>query len=104
MSITITIDGRKVECEEGCALIDVAADNGVYIPSLCHTRGKPCLGTCRVCSARVNGNVTATCTVTAQAGMVVEVAEPKVTELSQTPVFCSRASDYSQRRRLVRLR
>jgi len=81
MSITITIDGRKIETEEGCALIDVAADNGIYIPSLCYTRGKPCLGTCRVCSTRVNGNVVASCTVTAQDGMMVEVDEPEVAEM-----------------------
>lgn len=81
MSITITIDGRKIETEEGCALIDVAADNGVYIPGLCYTRGKPCLGTCRVCSARVNGNVVASCTVAVQDGMMVEVDEPEVAEM-----------------------
>ena len=77
MSFTITIDKRKVLVEEGCTLIDAAADNGVFIPNLCYMRGKPCLGTCRVCSVRVNGKVTASCTVAVEPGMVVEVAEPE---------------------------
>ena len=81
MSFTITIDKRKILVDEGCTLIDAAADHGVYIPSLCYTRGKPCLGTCRVCSVRVNGKVTAACTVPVQPGMVVEVKEPRVTEM-----------------------
>ncbi len=81
MSFTITIDKRKILVEEGCALIDAAADNGVFIPNLCYTRGKPCLGTCRVCSVRVNGKVTAACTVPVTPGMVVEVNEPEVSEM-----------------------
>jgi len=81
MSFTITIDKRKILVEEGCTLIDAAADNGVFIPNLCYTRGKPCLGTCRVCSVRVNGKVTAACTVPVAPGMVVEVEEPKVAEM-----------------------
>lgn len=78
MSFTITIDKRKILVEEGCTLIDAADDNGVFIPNLCYSRGKPCLGTCRVCSVRVNGKVTAACTVPVQPGMVVEVNEPGV--------------------------
>ncbi|HCQ67019.1 MAG TPA: NADP oxidoreductase [Rhodobacteraceae bacterium] len=81
MSFTITIDKRKVLVDEGCTLIDAAADNGVFIPNLCYTRGKPCLGTCRVCSVRVNGKVTAACTVPVQPGMVVDVNEPEVAEM-----------------------
>lgn len=81
MSFTIMIDNREIPVEEGCTLIDAAADHGVYIPSLCYSRGKPCLGTCRVCSVRVNGKVTAACTVPVQPGMVVEVAEPETAEM-----------------------
>lgn len=86
MSITITIDGVEVETEEGLGLIDVAADNGVYIPSLCYTRGKPCLGTCRVCSVRVNGNVMASCTVPVTDGMEVEVNAPDVADMRKALV------------------
>ena len=86
MSITITIDGVEIEAEEGQCLLDVAADNGVYIPSLCYTRGKPCLGTCRVCSVRVNGNVMASCTVPVLDGMEVEVNAPDVADMRKALV------------------
>ena len=74
MSITITIDGKKIETEEGLVLHDVAADNGIFIPLLCYKRSKPALGTCRACSVRVNGAAAASCTVRVLDGMEVEVA------------------------------
>lgn len=86
MSISITLDGQEVTTEEGATLIDVAADNGVYIPSLCYMRGKPCLGTCRVCSVKVNGNVMASCTVKVADGMAVEVSEPEVADMRKALV------------------
>ncbi len=81
MSIRITIDGQEYEASDGATLVDVAADNGVYIPTLCYKRGKPCLGTCRVCSVRVNGNVMAACTVPVADGMEVDVNEPEVADM-----------------------
>lgn len=86
MSISITIDGKKVDTEEGATLIDVAADNGIYIPSLCYMRGKPCLGTCRVCSVKVNGNIMASCTVKVANGMAIEVDDAEVTDMRKALV------------------
>ena len=86
MSISITIDGKEIETEDGKTLIDVADDNGVYIPSLCYMRGKPCLGTCRVCSVKVNGNVMASCTVPVADGMEVDVANPEVADMRKALV------------------
>ncbi|WP_048091357.1 2Fe-2S iron-sulfur cluster-binding protein [Geoglobus acetivorans] len=34
--IRIRIDGREVSCESGKYLIEVALENGIYIPNLCH--------------------------------------------------------------------
>lgn len=86
MSIQITIDGVAVNAEEGSTLVDVAADNGVYIPTLCYLRGKPCLGTCRVCSVKVNGNVNAACTVPVANGMKVEVNDPEMLDMRKALV------------------
>lgn len=86
MSVFLTIDGATVEAEPGDTLIDVAADNGVYIPSLCYMRGKPCLGTCRVCSVKVNGSVMAACTVRVAQDMHVEVDEPEVADFRKALV------------------
>ena len=86
MRIQISIDGKELKARDGAALVDVAADNGVYIPTLCYVRDKPCLGTCRVCSVRVNGHVLAACTVPVSDGMKVEVNEPKVTDMRKALV------------------
>ena len=81
MSVTLTLDGKKVVAEDGATLVDAAADNGVYIPTLCYVRGKPCLGTCRVCSVKVNGHIMAACTVSVADGMEIEVTEPELTDM-----------------------
>lgn len=86
MSVKFTIDGTEVTAEAGATLYDVAADNGVYIPSLCYMRGKPCLGTCRACSVKVNGNIAASCTIPVSEGIVVEVDEPEVADVRKAVV------------------
>lgn len=86
MSILITIDGKAVTTEEGRVLVDVAAETGVYIPTLCYLKGEPCLGTCRVCSVRVDGQVMAACTVRVTDGLKVEVNEPETADMRKALV------------------
>lgn len=81
MSIQISLDGHQVTTGEGHNLVDVAAENGVYIPTLCYLKGKPCLGTCRVCSVRVNGQITAACSIPVSDGMEVQVNEPELIDM-----------------------
>jgi len=59
VTIRIEVDGKTVTCEAGRTLVDVAAEAGVYIPTLCYLPEHPALGTCRVCSVKVNGAVAA---------------------------------------------
>ena len=80
MTIRIEIDGETVTCEEGRTLVDVAAEAGVYIPTLCYLPEHPALGTCRVCSVKVNGAVAAACAVKVSDGMRVEVDDPETTD------------------------
>lgn len=49
----ITIDNITCECEPGEYLLDIAARNGVAIPTLCHHEGLRGLGCCRVCLVEV---------------------------------------------------
>ncbi len=84
--IELVIDGKPVKAEEGTNLVEAAGKNGVYIPTLCYLKGEPCLGTCRVCSVKVNGNVTAACSVTVSEGMEVDVSEPEVTDMRRALV------------------
>jgi len=72
MKRTFTLDGRTIPFTEGQTIIQAAATAGVFIPHLCyHPDFKP-HGSCKLCTVKVNGRHTASCTMQAAAGMVVE--------------------------------
>ena len=79
--ITITIDGKEIQTEAGRNLVQVANENGIFIPSLCYFEHiEPPLGTCRVCTCRVNGAPGPACTESVKDGMVVEVDNPELND------------------------
>jgi len=84
--VKIIIDGKEVNAEVGDNVLDAAARNNVYIPSLCYVKGEKCLGTCRTCSVKVNGNIMAACTIPVSEGMNIEVNEPDVTDMRKALV------------------
>ena len=47
--ITLTINGRLCEGQQGQTILEVAQENGIYIPTLCHVDGLSEVGACRVC-------------------------------------------------------
>ena len=72
MSHTFTLDGRTISFVEGQTIIQAASAAGVFIPHLCyHPEFKP-HGSCKLCTVKVNGRHTASCTMLVAAGMVVE--------------------------------
>ncbi len=72
MSLTFTLDGKSIPFAEGQTIIQAAQAAGVFIPHLCyHPEFKP-HGSCKLCTVKVNGRHTASCTMRAAAGMVVE--------------------------------
>jgi [NiFe] hydrogenase diaphorase moiety small subunit len=70
--VKFTIDGKELEGAKGQLLVDVAAENGIYIPVLCHWKGVKPAGSCRICSVKVNGRFMAACTTPVEADMKVE--------------------------------
>lgn len=52
---TLTIDGKEVSAREGETILQVARENGVYIPTLCHLDGLEPIGACRLCLVEVKG-------------------------------------------------
>jgi len=72
MSNTFTLDGKTVPFNEGQTIIQAATAAGIFIPHLCyHPEFKP-HGSCKLCTVKVNGRQTASCTMRAAPGMVVE--------------------------------
>src|ERR1019366_8598363 len=77
--IQITIDGQNIHTEEGKNLVMVARENGIFIPSLCYyPHIEPPLGTCRVCTCKINGKFAPACTEKAAEGLSAEVNTPEL--------------------------
>src|SRR6478735_1754459 len=78
-TVNITIDGKPIQADEGRNLVQVARENGVFIPSLCYYEHiEPPLGTCRVCTCKINGRFGPACTEKVREGLIVEVNNPEL--------------------------
>ncbi|MGB9906908.1 MAG: 2Fe-2S iron-sulfur cluster-binding protein, partial [Candidatus Saccharicenans sp.] len=78
--IKFTIDGKECQAEAGQTIYEAAVANGIYIPVLCHFEGLKPVGSCRICSVRVNGRWMASCTQPVTPGLVIENNVPEVEE------------------------
>ncbi len=80
--ITLTIDGQKVEVEEGKTILDAARQAGIRIPTLCYHEALRPYGSCRVCLVEIsqgNGSMIRTsCLYPALEGMEVKTDTDRV--------------------------
>jgi predicted molibdopterin-dependent oxidoreductase YjgC len=73
MTLTLTINNRRVVAAEGSTILEAARAAGIYIPTLCHHPDLTNVGACRMCVVSVEkarGPQTA-CTTPIFEGMVV---------------------------------
>lgn len=72
--ITLTVNGRSVEVNEGSTLLDAARQAGVYIPTLCYYPRLPCHSVCRMCLVNIEGQAQPqpSCVTKAKDGDVIE--------------------------------
>lgn len=54
--VTLTIDGREVQAEEGTTILEAARENNIYIPTLCYHEEVTPYGACRLCLVEVAKN------------------------------------------------
>ncbi len=76
--VKLTIDGKSIKAEAGKNLVDVAKENKIFIPTLCYFKELNPLGTCRICTVKLNGKHTTGCTVKVSEGMNIEVNTPEL--------------------------
>jgi [NiFe] hydrogenase diaphorase moiety small subunit len=77
--VKIVLDGQKYKVTKGKKVVDAAKEKGIYIPTLCHFREiENSLGTCRICTVKINGKLTTSCTQKVEEGMEVEVNTPEL--------------------------
>ena len=83
---TFLLDGEDVPFTPGQTVLQAALSAGRYIPHLCyHPEFKP-HGSCKVCTAKVNGRTVASCTTPAEAAVEVESNTEELNELRRTLV------------------
>jgi bidirectional [NiFe] hydrogenase diaphorase subunit len=78
---TLQIDGHDVGAREDQTILEVAQENGIYIPTLCHVDGLTEVGACRVCLVEIKGNpkLLPACVTKVQEGMEVVVNSERLT-------------------------
>ncbi|WP_417445404.1 NADH-quinone oxidoreductase subunit NuoG [Kangiella sp.] len=72
--ISIEVDGRKIEAEEGSMIIEVADANGITIPRFCYHKKLSIAANCRMCLVEVDGvrKPLPACATPVSDGMVVK--------------------------------
>lgn len=79
----ITIDGLRIETEGQKSILNVARDNGIYIPSLCDFEGLSPFTGCRVCLVEIKGRrgYPPSCGTYVEEGMEVVTDSPALRKL-----------------------
>ena len=68
-NVTITIDGKECQVEEGEFILNAARANDIFIPAICYlTRCSPTLA-CRICLVEADGKQVYACNAKAKDGM-----------------------------------
>src|SRR5665213_3487324 len=70
---TLTIDSKLVSARPDQTILDVARENSIHIPTLCHLDGVTDIGACRLCMVEVTGTtkLLAACVTQISEGMEV---------------------------------
>ena len=83
-TIRMKIDGREITTEAGKTILEVATENGIRIPTLCHLDGLEDIGACRLCIVDVQGQLVTSCTTQVADGMEVQTQTEQVQEYRRT--------------------
>ena len=50
---TLVVDGKEVSARRGQTILEVARENDIPIPTLCHLDGLTDVGACRLCLVEI---------------------------------------------------
>lgn len=81
--VRLWIDGREIEAEEGKTILEVARENGIYIPTLCYHEKLSPIGACRLCIVEIDGyqEPQPACMQLVQEGMVVRTNSERLYQM-----------------------
>ena len=104
---TLTMDGKEIQAPKGEAILDVARETGIKIPSLCHDAAVAAYGACRMCMVEVEQNgrtrMGASCLYQVEDGLVVKTDTERVLNVRRTVIdmLLSRCPDSRVVRRMA---
>ena len=83
---TLVIDGQNVSARAGQTILEVARENKIDIPTLCHLDGLGDVGACRLCLVEIKGTnkLLPACVATVEEGMEVETATDRLKKHRKT--------------------
>jgi formate dehydrogenase alpha subunit len=81
--ITLTIDGKKIQVEEGTNVLEAALQNGIDIPHLCYHSDLSVSGGCRLCQVEVDGytDPMTSCGLECTEGLVVQTQSERLSAI-----------------------
>ncbi len=89
----LTIDDKTVEAREGQTLWEVAKENGIDIPTLCHHEALEPRGACRLCMVEISNpkwpgwsKLVTSCVYPVEEGLVVKTNTDEIFEIRKTIV------------------
>jgi bidirectional [NiFe] hydrogenase diaphorase subunit len=85
--VTLMVDNRKIETNEGMTVLQTCLDNGIYIPNLCYQKEmEDPPGSCRLCFIEIEGygQPVPSCQVKVQDGLVIRTNTEHVRRLQRT--------------------
>ena len=80
MKINIIIDKKKIKTDSNKTILEIAKDNNIDIPTLCHHPDIKPESSCRLCLIDIKGvgNLQTACSVKVVDGMEIKTSSPKI--------------------------
>lgn len=83
--VSLTINDRSIQADSGKTILQAAAQEGIFIPTLCHHPLLKPEEACRICVVEVEGEskLVASCAAPVKEAMVIQTDSPAVLEARQ---------------------
>lgn len=78
--ISLNIDGKEVKGFQGQTILEIASENNIEIPTLCHDERVKPYGSCGLCVVEIEGSnrLIRSCATEAQDGMIIFTDTPRI--------------------------
>ncbi len=86
MNVYINIDGKEITAFQGQTILEIARNNDIQIPTLCHNKQLLPSGACGLCVVEVNNSprLLRACSTLAADGMIIQTNSENVKQSRQT--------------------